>query len=838
MRRNLPDINFFKGKIVPGFTSYKIIELIDSGNNAHVFKAYSDELKNNIAVKIIPKANLIIGDDPQNPLWKQEILKANSLSSPAVVKFMHLAEWVDVENNIDCAVLCSEFIKGKNLERFLKDNKRDLSINLVEIYLKEMLAFVFEAEKLSINHGDLHSKNILVEDRSEQLTEQKFVFRITDFGVTNATSGQDNSKDDYEQIAVVLREILKNIDYQILAPRDRFVYNYLNNYFLPGHLIEKDTTRDPIARQSLKLYEKLTTINAEFQKAYLSVSQEKLLTPFDYLSCEQLGEAHSLLKALYSDNFLGLGEIESRNNIVLTGPRGCGKTTVYKSSSLKHRILINEDDPSKINYIGIYYRCDDLYSNFPRYQIPAKEEAYDIPIHFFISTLISLVLDSLKSWSEKYFADEFKTKEPEISKIIWETLGLTKPQEPGVDTFNSISFRMQKERLRAARKNRFFLTDSSIGDYFNPAMLVAVCENLIRAFSFLQSRPFYFFIDDYSIPKVTDDLQRNINRLLMQRNASCFFKLSTESPVSFVLSDIDGKNYVESREFKLLNLGLVYLSAEVPEKLKFIEDIFKRRFSTVSNYPVSNLDELLGNYSGLNQVEIARALRKKEKPEIWGKENLVQLCSGDIFYIISLVGRMVSYVSSNQDDLSAISDKPKIALAVQMKAIRDEAGNFLNGLRVVPNGSHLVRVVTSFANVAHSYLMFRNSGNLRNNPPHQASRIEPFEELKLSEKAYAIYQELLRYSIFIEDPRGKSRRGKIVPRLYLRRSLLPHFNLTFSKRDSIELENEDIEFLLLKPNEFEDKFRLTKETEMESPDQIRMFPDERAGLDGISKKSR
>ncbi len=88
-------------------------------------------------------------------------------------------------------------------------------------------------------------------------------------------------------------------------------------------------------------------------------------------------------------------------------------------------------------------------------------------------------------------------------------------------------------------------------------------------------------------------------------------------------------------------------------------------------------------------------------------------------------------------------------------------------------------------------------------PPYQASRIEPMEELNLSNDAQKIYTELLRYSLFVEDPRGKSIRGKVVPRLYLRRSLLPHFNLTFSTRDSLLLETEKIEELLLYPEEFE-----------------------------------
>lgn len=77
----------------------------------------------------------------------------------------------------------------------------------------------------------------------------------------------------------------------------------------------------------------------------------------------------------------------------------------------------------------------------------------------------------------------------------------------------------------------------------------------------------------------------------------------------------------------------------------------------------------------------------------------------------------------------------------------------------------------------------------------------------MSEKARQLYDELLRYAVFIEDFRGKSRRGNVVPRLYLRRFLIPHFNLTFSMRDSIEIEPDDFETFLLDPKKFEQKHR-------------------------------
>ena len=51
-------------------------------------------------------------------------------------------------------------------------------------------------------------------------------------------------------------------------------------------------------------------------------------------------------------------------------------------------------------------------------------------------------------------------------------------------------------------------------------------------------------------------------------------------------------------------------------------------------------------------------------------------------------------------------------------------------------------------------------------------------------------------------------RGNVVPRLFLRRFLIPHFNLTFSTRDSIEIEPREFELFLLNPKAFEQMLRL------------------------------
>lgn len=809
MRKHLPNVEYFIGKHVPNQPGNYVIDMHrGSGMNAHVFRAHSDELRHNIAVKIIPRQNL--GSN-----WKQEFQKANRLSSQVVVRFPSFGEWQDTDHDIDCVILLSDYIPGKNLKEYIQHNKNIVSVNFITDLLKTMFDLFNEMDDRPFQHGDLHSGNILVEDRSTSLMGPDYAFRVTDFGTTSA-SENGIEKDDFEQLAFILKDLLENVDYQGSVPLEQFTFNILNDHFLAKHLVETDTTRDPYARRPKKLFDHLNEIESEFDKIQSDKAVKKITDPFEYLSCEQIGDSHSLLKALYSDRFLGLSDIETRNNLVLTGPRGCGKSTVFKSLSLQHRLIINKDYPDKLTYIGIYYRCDDLYFAFPRYMAPDRQEALDVPLHFITSTLLNELFDSIKKWASKYYRGEFDKKEGNVSRSIWELLELSRSQEPGIDSFRALSARLQKERFRAARK---LVNDpnQSFGHYFGPDILIKICNMLIEKFSFLNDRPFFFFIDDYSSPKITIELQQNLNRLLMQRTSSCFFKLSTESPVSYARSDIDTKAYVEGREFTLINLGLIYIHAEIKEKLQFIEDVFNRRLKAIDNYPVSDLEALLGSYSELNFNEDARLIRRGKRIKFWGKESLCHLCCGDIYHIIDLVKRMVVNIGGAQG-LAEIESPQKISAKEQSKATREQAGNFLKGLRILPNGSKLVEIVAAFGIIAHSYLRYRNSKNVETNPPWQAHRIEPYEPLKLSNEAQKIYDELLRYSVFIEDVRGKSRRGKVVPRLYLRRLLIPHFNLTFSMRDSIGLEANEVEKLLLLPKEFE-KSHLIKKGLIADPDQ-------------------
>ena len=810
MRKHLPDTEQFIGKRLERYPEHEILRLLGSGNNGHVFLAVDSSISSQIALKFVPVENL--RDSSGLSGIHLEARVPNELSSLSVVRYRRTFQWnvpanwetPDIEGRKFVIFEC-EFVDGPSLRTFIRDPEQEITISFVKEFLICMFELLHELRARKIVHGDLHSGNILVEKPIYDLYG-RHRFRITDFGISDlAATFQKRS--DFLSVASILRDLLKNFADRPSNSQDRFAFDLLRDDFLNRHLIETNPLADPLAENPRGLLEKINNIEVLFFNARDSRSDNKLVSPFDYPNCEQIGNSDLLLSNLYSDRVLGLPQMEALTNTVVTGPRGCGKTTVFRALSLRYRMSVDADSPSEVRYIGIYYRCDDLYFSFPRYTRREDDNGINVPMHFFIATLVAELLRTVRGWSLRYFRDSFSSMEARSVAKIRSILGLKDPSDPSGTKFESIISNLEgPQRKRAHRKQQHLHKEFASG-YCGPEALLKICAVLREDYSFLSDRPFYFFVDDYSNPKITDDLQKNLNRLVMHRSSDVFFKLSTESPVSFSRADIDGKAYVESREYDLLNLGLIYLKLQ-DKGLEFLRDLFHKRFQMVDNYPVASLSDLLGS-TRRNENELARNIRKSRNQSLYCSEETVgAMCSGDIHYVLRLVQRMVEDFGGIEE-LRKTTDIPKIPSSFQHNSIRGAAGEFLEQVRTLPGrGEQLAQIVTAFGNIAHSYLIHRDSRNEAGSPPHQASRIEPYESLNLNTDQQDILKDLLRYSIFIEDPRGKSRRGQAVPRYYLRRYLIPHFWLTFSRRDSLELSLEAIGKLLSQPQDFEKVMRL------------------------------
>lgn len=202
--------------------------------------------------------------------------------------------------------------------------------------------------------------------------------------------------------------------------------------------------------------------------------------------------------------------------------------------------------------------------------------------------------------------------------------------------------------------------------------------------------------------------------------------------------------------------------------------------------------------------------------------------------MIQLVSDVIdqgSEASSNSNQITIPVDA-----AVQDRAFRNRGGEWLNShTRNEPTnprkvkmelerikqtktgfslrgtyGDHLKAVVEAFVAAASRLLMgptyLIKEGKTRREVPRMAFRIEIVDEFRIDGLAQEIYRDLIRYGLFMRDSRGKSVRGAFVPRLYLRRLLLPFATLALSKRDSVPLSCSDFTQLLLEPDAFKVRF--------------------------------
>ncbi|MCK4828125.1 hypothetical protein KA005_71005, partial [bacterium] len=145
-------------------------------------------------------------------------------------------------------------------------------------------------------------------------------------------------------------------------------------------------------------------------------------------------------------------------------------------------------------------------------------------------------------------------------------------------------------------------------------------------------------------------------------------------------------------------------------------------------------------------------------------------------------------------------------------------------------GEHLKAVVEAFVSAAKALLRgptykIQGKNSLRE-VPRMAFRIEVIDEFRIDGLTKEIYRDLVRYGIFMRDSRGKSIRGTFVPRLYLRRLLLPFCALALSKRDSVQLTCEDFTQLLLEPDVFKKSFTDRRMLIEKPNNQLYLFPQE------------
>lgn len=781
------------------FLGYSIDKYVGHGTIGVVFHGINKDIGDTAAIKIIPRETLKVG-------WETEVKKLSKLEGiPQVVQCKGYRSEILPKQKVPVICIAYQFIEGHNLKQYTESHPELITLEFVESLLIESLKVFKACKTTGIEHGDLHEGNILIANADDRFLTPSPRIMINDFGVGGSTNKLDATNDYLQLGRIATNLIRKYVDPARLSGEGRFVRDRLLNDFLGKQLIEKNPTVGEYVKNPGVLYKNLLSIREDYNQNILK-SSVKLHRPFDYLSCEQIGDSFELLETLYSKNFPGYDDLLERTNTILTGPRGCGKSTIFRNLSFKTQLLSGKSGAPN-QFVGIYYNCNDLYYAFPYTVSNLDESARKVITHYFNLSILCEILDTFSIFEEKFekLPQSFYDK---LQGFLGAWFEAYEPPPSGLSLLANLLSQTitEKEKFRAqiAEKGVNFQPSTPLPQDF----LQRLCSVMQLSIPWLTTIPFYFFLDDYSTPRVSKEIQMTLNCFVLTRYSELFFKISTESIVSIFPFDATGKMLEQTREYDVIDLGDYFLFSDDEKASAFLREIINNRLQNAVDFDWDNKDikKILGDSQYSSSNELALAIKNGEHVLYSGWDTVVELCSGDIANILRMIRNMFTQTEKSRNEISK---------ETQNKVIRETGNNFLNNIESIQDtGRQLRKIVKAFGDVANYYLKTRTSTNVDQEPQMQASRIEvrenPSFEIDGKQKVFSKtdvnakknYEDLIKYGIFIRDVRGKSIRGAVVPRLYLRRLLIPTFVLTPSKRDSISLESSEFNMLLSNPEEF------------------------------------
>jgi serine/threonine protein kinase len=798
------DINVFLGEIInDNGQEYKVIEYIAKGAVGYMFRCRNENFDEDRAIKFIPET-------PERPLktgWKNEITKTIKLRQQENVVKYYTHNFCTI-NNQKYLYIMWEYIPNDTL-RMMIDNK-EVSIRLLLDVINTLLHVFHACKQTDVIHADLHDGNILIGKVDPINVDETYrKIWVTDFSRVTVDDKIEHM-DDYVGLISIINKSLNSINFHNLDGEDKRIFRVIKDEFIKC-LWETDVMVDENARNPSGLLEKLQILLTRSQE------RNKNTTPEinDYLAAEHLGEDFDEWKLLFVPKFIAINELLGRNICVLTGLRGCGKTMLFKRLSAYFNLKMGgpADLSGSDQFYGFYLNARDIAETFP--WLPEDQESNATPqlIHNFnlkwtLEILIWLREELFRHGEEydlTFINDFFKKYFPDYFSI---------------GTKNSIYYLIELIK-REIEKSR-------LKSKFHPDLWCLIQYDYLEEFvsllkektGFIENRPFFFFLDDYSLPMVKSTIQYILNPIVFRRSANILFKISTESVDSFLRVGLNRKPLEENDDYTLIDCAMLSLIKSEQECKEIIFSIIKQRIERhrLLRKQDLTLEKMLGK-TKFNDEQRAKIIRKEITEEekgnkkylYQGSEVFCRMWTSDVREMINLFADMVSL------EENLVSKNYLISEETQDTVYKESGGQFRTLLASTTNPSekslvkdskrayarHLIDILDAFHQIASYQLKNKNSKNLKKDTIKKARRIEiANSEKEPNNEMEDYYKGLIRYGIFIQDNRGKSVRGKIAPRLFLRGRLIPFFRLAFSKRDSITMSWDDFTKFLLTPAEF------------------------------------